>query len=177
MLTPVPSCGTLPSLFGSEVSGDDSIKPRDAGGTCRAGHTAAAHQREYTCCVVGGSAHFLFHATLLRRLAFGFAKLQFFLNILNRNARPRIQRSRGFDGIATMPILHAFNFSRNNENQIDVLRGLATRCRKRCFNVQLSGRLVQYPSAGRHPSKQQYRQSTNCCNVIKKIPFLPKKHS
>ena len=79
ILTAVPSCGALPSLLGSEVSGDHSMKTRDAGGTCRAGHTAAPHQRECTCCVVGGSAHFLFHATLLRGLVFRFAKLHLFL--------------------------------------------------------------------------------------------------
>ena len=49
----IGSCGALPSLFGSEDSGDHSKKTRDAGGTCRAGHAAASHQSECTCCVVG----------------------------------------------------------------------------------------------------------------------------
>ena len=61
MLPVVASCGALPLLLGSEVCGDHSMKTRDAGGTCRAGHAAAPHQSECTCSVVGGTAGFCFY--------------------------------------------------------------------------------------------------------------------
>ena len=57
-LIAVASCGALPSLLGSEVSGDQNIKSRDAGGTCMGAHAAAPRQREYICCVVGASVLF-----------------------------------------------------------------------------------------------------------------------
>ena len=57
--SPGPSAPTylptyLPTLiFGSEASADHSMKTRDAGMTCRAGHTVAPHQRECTWNVNG----------------------------------------------------------------------------------------------------------------------------
>ena len=88
----VPSCKPPPSLLGSEVSGDHSMKTRDAGGTCMGAHAAAPHQREYTCCVVGGSVNFIVSCSIIARPRISIPKTIPFANILKWNARPCIRK-------------------------------------------------------------------------------------
>ena len=156
ILTAAASCGALPLLLGSEVSGDHSIRTRVAGGTRRAGHTVALHQRECTCGGVGPSPHIIVSCYVNATRRISIRKTAPFLNISNRNPRPRIRRTMSFGVITNMRSLHAFRFSRNNENQILVLRGLAMQCRRRCINLPFAARLVQYPSPWRHLTTQQY---------------------
>ena len=132
------------------------MKTRDAGGTRRAGHTVAPHQRECTCSVVPGSAHFILSCYIILRPRISICETAPSVNISKQNARPRIRRTRLFGVFTNMRILHAFNLSRENENQIQVLRGLAMRCKNRCINLHLAGRIVQYPSAWRHLTRKQY---------------------
>ena len=162
----MPSCEPRPSLLGSEASGDHSMKTGVAGGTCMGAHTVAPHQRECTCCVVGGSVNFIVSCSNLARARISFREITPFANISKQNARPRIRRRMLFVVITLMRTLHAFDLGNSNEIQSLCCEASQSVAEKRPKKLHVVRHTVGCPSISSVFNVARRRRSKTCSSIL-----------
>ena len=138
-------------------------------------HAGAPHQRECTCCVVGGSVHFIVSCSIIARPRNSIPETIPFANILKWNARPRIRKRMLFVVIILMRIFHAFDSGKTNEIEplhCEASQSVAEKRRNNRLEVQHT---VGCPSILRHHRTQQYKGAPFVVTTRKRYLFSTEK--